>query len=422
MRAELRKRANGESYFSFVYYNGEKRIRLKKEEHPVFTNWNDAEAWAKAKEAEYDSTRSRIIQRLKWKTQFYEFAKLSNEYIEYCKKTQPNSWKNTEFYLEHYVIPFFLDIKKINNPNNWSMYFEEYRDWLEEKAETVTAPKRLIAYSTKNHCIKTLNTFLQFLLRKNLLDKSNVYKMSGFPASKITMRSADALISKDEFKVILGILQDENPLVATFFETAYYTGMRFNEIYGLSIDDIFTGELDDTVLNKALTDHKIDYFGYIVLESQPANKIRNRLPNGTITRKPLKGKPAINEKFNRLVPIIDKTLFNNLVKLYKIQQTKFKQKIYGSNPKDYMLFEHLTSTTAALVLRQAYEKTKFIHKSYHCCRHTRCTELVGNTRDFVLARYWLGHSRQETTLRYTHIYQQSSRTAKKKKQTVELLE
>ena len=97
-------------------------------------------------------------------------------------------------------------------------------------------------------------------------------------------------------------------------------------------------------------------------------------------------------------------------------------KIYGSNPKDYMLFENLTSTTAALTLRQAYEKTKFTHKSYHCCRHTRCTELVGNTRDFVLARYWLGHSRQETTLRYTHIYQQSSRTAKKKKQNIELLE
>ena len=175
-------------------------------------------------------------------------------------------------------------------------------------------------------------------------------------------------------------------------------------------------------MNKALTDHKIDYYGYIVLESQPANKIRNRLPNGTIVRKPLKGKLAINEKYNRLVPIIDKELFNNLVKLYKIQQSKFKQKIYGSNPKDYMLFENLTSTTAALALRQAYEKTKFTHKSYHCCRHTRCTELVGSTRDFVLARYWLGHSRQETTLRYTHIYQQSARTAKKKKQTIELLE
>lgn len=197
--------------------------------------------------------------------------------------------------------------------------------------------------------------------------------------------------------------------------------MRFNEIYGLSIDDLFIGELDDLVLKKALEDHKIEYYGYIVLESQPASKIRDRLPDKTIKRKPLKGKPKISEKFNRLVPIIDKDLFNNLVKLYKIQEEKFKQKIYGSNPKDYVLFEHLTSSEAAVDLRAAYAKTKYTAKSYHCCRHTRCTDLVGKTRDFVLARYWLGHARQETTLRYTHIYQQSARTARKKKQKIDYL-
>ena len=231
MRTELRKLANGEEYYSFVYYDGEKRIRLKKSSHPLFTKRDDAEAWARAQEGIHESAKARIIRRLEWKTQYYKFAKLSEDYIESCKKTQPNSWKNTEFYLEHYVMPYFLEVKKTNNPNDWSMYFEEYKDWLEECAETVTAPKRLIAYSTKNHCIKTLNTFLDFLKRRNLLDKANVYKMTGFPASKITMRSADALISKEEFKTIYGLLQDTNPLVATFFQTAYYTGMRFNEIY-----------------------------------------------------------------------------------------------------------------------------------------------------------------------------------------------
>lgn len=246
--------------------------------------------------------------------------------------------------------------------------------------------------------------------------------MTGFPSSKINMRSADSLISKVEFESVYKILNERNPLVATFFQTAYYTGMRFNEIYGLSLDDLFSGEIDDSVLKKALTDHKLEYFGYFVLESQPAFKIRNRNSNGSITRKPLKGKPKIDEKFNRLIPIINKDLFNALVQLYKIQDQKFKNKVYGANPKDYVLFEDLTSTEAAVVLRAAYEKTKYTPKSYHCCRHTRCTELVGSTRDFVLARYWLGHSRQETTLRYTHIYQQSARVARKNKQKIELLE
>jgi hypothetical protein len=52
----------------------------------------------------------------------------------------------------------------------------------------------------------------------------------------------------------------------------------------------------------------------------------------------------------------------------------------------------------------------------------RLAELVGMTRDFVLARYWLGHARKETTLKYTHIYQQSANTARKKKQKIEFVE
>lgn len=421
MRVELRKRANGEEYFSFVYWDGEKRVRLKTQDHPQFKSLADAKEWAKAKEAEYESAKSRIIRRLQWRTQFYEFTKLADEYVENCKKTQPNSWKNTAFYLNHYVLPFFLDVKKSNNPNNWSLFFEDYKNWLEDTAKGTKRNKKSIAYSTKNHCVKTLNTFLDYLVRKNLLDKANVYKMTGFPASKINLRDAGALISEVEFKTIYNLLTKDNPLVATFFQTAYYTGMRFNEIYGLSIDDIFIGEIEDIVLKRALEDHEIEYFGYIVLESQPAAKVRDRLPDGSIKRKPLKGKPKISEKYNRLVPIIDKVLFNNLVKLYKNQEAKFKQKAYGSNPKDYVLFENLTSSEASVDLRAAYEKTSFLAKSYHCCRHTRCTELVGNTRDFVLARYWLGHARQETTLRYTHIYQQSARTARKKKQSVDFI-
>ena len=422
MRVELRTNAKGQSYYSFVYWDGEKRVRLKKDSHPMFATREAAEEWARAQEAIFESARSRIIRRLQWKEQYYEFSKLSDEYIQHCKKVQPNSWKNTEFYLENYVMPFFLEIIKTNNPNSWSMYFEEYKDWLEKEALTVTHPRKVIAYSTKNHCIKTVNTFLQFLLRKNLLDKANFYKMSGFPSSKINSRSADALISKEEFNTIYNLLKEDNPLVATFFQTAYFTGMRFNEIYGLSVDDLFSGQIDDKVLKTALADHKIDYYGYIVLESQPATKIRNRLSNGTIPRKPLKGKPKIDEKYNRIIPILDKDLFNALVRLYKIQEAKLKQKAYGTNPKDYVLFEDMTQTEAAVVLRRAYEKTKYLQKSYHCCRHTRCTELVGTTRDFVLAKYWLGHARQETTMRYTHVYQQSVRVARKNKQKIELLE
>ncbi len=422
MRVECRKLSDGSQYFSFVYWDGEKRVRLKKGEHPYFDSREKAEEWAKSKEAEIDTAKSRIKRRLEWKTQYYDFAKLSDDYIEYCKKSQPNSWRNSKFDLENYVIPFFLGVKKSNNVNNWSLFFEEFKKWLEEEAYTIKKKRVLISYSTKNHCIKTLNTFLDYLKKFNLIDPGNLYKVSSFPAHLMGARNASHLISEEEFKVVHNIQKESNSLAAIFFETAYWTGMRFNEIFGLSMDDLFMGELEDGVLTKGMKDHNINYFGYIILESQPKNKIRDRLKDGTILRKPLKGKPKIDPKHNRLVPIISKDLFNNLVRLYKIQKEKLDRKVYGSDPKNYVLFEDLTHSETIVSLRESYLKTKFSQKSYHCCRHTRCTELVGKTRDFVLARYWLGHARQETTLRYTHIYQQSANTARKKIQKVEFLD
>lgn len=422
MRVEKRPLKNGKHYYSFVYWDGEKRVRLKKAEHPHFECREKAEEWAKAKEAEIESAKSRIQRRLKWKTQYYKFEKLSNDYIEYCKTTQPNSWKNSRYDLENYVLPFFLEIKKSNNPNNWSLHFENFKNWLENEAYTIKYKRTLISYSTKNHCIKTLNTFLDYLKKNNLVDPANVFKVSSFPAHKLGTRDADHLISAPEFEKIHSILKESNPAVATFFETAYWTGMRFNEIFGLSLDDLFIGEIDDGVLKDALNDHKMKYYGYIVLESQPATKCRKREKNGSIKRKPLKGKPKISEKHNRLIPILNKSHFNSLVKLYKAQEKKLKNRVYGQNRKDYVLFEDLTHSRAVVELRKAYAQTKFTPKSYHCCRHTRCTELVGKTRDFVLARYWLGHARQETTLRYTHIYQQSVRAAKKKSQQIDFID
>lgn len=421
MRVEERKLTNGKSYFSFVYWNGSRRVRLKKNEHPAFDSKAKAEEWAKSKEAEIETTKGRILRKLQWKTQYYEFSKLADDYTEYCKKKQPNSWKNSQANLQQYVFPFFLNIKSINNVNNWPMYFEDFRKWLEDEAVTIKRGQKKLEYSTKNHCIQTLNTFLEFLVKSNLADPASIYKMSGFSSSKCNSRDANALISCDEFKTIHQNLKDQNELIAAVYETAYWTGMRFNEICGLSLDDLFMGDLEDVVLRRALDDHDIKYYGYLVLESQPVSKSKIRLDSGVVERKPLKGKPKIDEKHNRIIPIISKELFNNLVKFYKEQEKLFGLRKFGLNRKDYLLFDGVSQTKAFSELKRAYLKTTYAHKCYHCCRHTRCTELVGQTRDFVLAKFWLGHSRQETTMRYTHIYQQSVRVARKKIQTIDFI-
>lgn len=421
MNIEVRKKANGDIYYSPVYWNGKRKVRLKISEHPPFNSLEEANEWANAKTAEFDSMKARALRRQEWKSKYYNFSKLTSEYMKHCKKVQKNSWKNTEFYLYNYVLPYFLSEKHSNNPNNWNMYFQDFKNWLEDVATTITEPKRIISYSSKNHCIKILNTFLNYLLITNKVDPVNVYKISGFSTDKLNSRDADDLIKPKEFEDVYNHLLRKNEKVAILFQTAYYTGMRFSEIYGLSMNNLYQGQVDDEMLRGALEQHNIDYYGYIVLESQPAEKTRKRLPDGTIKRKPLKSRKKICEKNNRVVPIIDKELFNNLVKLYKEQQKLHQKSVFGSDRDNYMLFDEISTSICNRELHRGFKTTGYKYKSFHCCRHTRCTELVGRTRDFVLARIWLGHTRQEVTLRYTHIFQQTAREAKRKKQKIDFI-
>lgn len=421
MRAERRTYSNGEDYFSIVYYDGKKKVRLKQTEHPKFETFEEAQEWAKAKAASYDCLKARAMKRLEWKSKYYNFKELIDEYESWCKKAQKNSWKNTLFYLQNYVIHYFLDVVKENNPNNWPTYFEKFKNWLEEDAKTTRKPIRNISYSSKNHCIKSLNTFLSFLVRNGKADPANIYKITGFGRSTMNYRDADSLIPRKEFDHIYKRMLELDEQSAIFYQTCYFTGMRFNEVFGLSIDDLFPGEIEDNVLNKILDQHDIEYYGYIVLQDQPFDKARKRNDDGSIDRKPLKSKKAISEKNNRIIPITDKDLYNNLVKLYKKQKELQKKRVYGLKAKNYVLFDDLNVSMPKRFLESAYSLSGYKYKTFHCCRHTRATELVGLTQNFILAKYWLGHSRQETTERYTHIFQQSNRQAKNKEKLIDFI-
>lgn len=422
MQVEIRKLRNGKEYYSFVYRDNGKRIRLKQENHPKFDSYEQAVKWARIQGANIDCVKVRAMKRLAWKNQFFDFLELSRKFTLSIKKTQPNSWENCSFYFEHYVLQFFLEIKSVNNINNWSIYFEEFKSWLEESAYTIKNNPALISYSSKNHCIKALNAFLIFARNNQLVDPSNVYKISVFPASKLKSRDVEALIDKNEYECIYSILKEMNEDVAVMFQCAYWTGMRFSEIFGLSLDDLIQGKIGHNSIGNFLDKHEIDYCGYIVLESQPKSKIRLREKDGSILRKPLKGKKVISTKNSRLIPIIRKELFNNLVKYYKIQTEKYNSGVYGKDRKHYIFFEDVNRTLAMNNLKKAYEKTSYKFKSFHCCRHTRCTELVGETGDFSLAQTWLGHSRLETTMKYIHIFQQANMNAKKKTQEIDFLD
>ena len=83
-----------------------------------------------------------------------------------------------------------------------------------------------------------------------------------------------------------------------------------------------------------------------------------------------------------------------------------------------MFFENLT-LLAGRKLHDLSQKLQIPYRSWHALRHTRATHLIGTTGDFMLARLWLGHKKQEVLDRYVHVYQSIVRSAKQGKATLQ---
>lgn len=110
--------------------------------------------------------------------------------------------------------------------------------------------------------------------------------------------------------------------------------------------------------------------------------------------------------------IADQILWKEIVGLFNDQVDAFDKKKWGLDAKDYALFDGLDKTSATRRLMAAYQGCHLRYRSWHCCRHSCATKLIGETGDFNLARLWLGHSSPSTIERYVHIHQAIVRMAK----------
>jgi len=269
MQYEKRNNNNG-LYFSFVWYDvrTKKRIRLTRAEikkrfgHDITTE-DEAEECLKLLEAQYETEKIKIERRLTWEKEYYNFAKLLDQYEKVQKKSAPNSWQNSVFYMKHYVLPFFLTQKKLNNIELWEDNFDEFRDWLERKARKIRSGD-LISYSSKNHAIKSLNTFLTHLYQKKLIHR--VTKCDSFGAHLINKRTLDDVVYPHEMEAVYQKLIDQgHKQEAIYFRFLFFSGMRLSEGLAISIADIFQGELPgNQLLSKKLKIHNIKYYGYRV--------------------------------------------------------------------------------------------------------------------------------------------------------------
>lgn len=423
MKIELRKNRDGSQYYSIVYYDTSSRKQrrisksdIRKRFGSDLIEYNRAVEACKLLEAETSSVASRAQKIIEWENEYYDFASLLDFYTKHQQKKAPNSYKNNIHYLRYYVLPFFLSVKRCNNISQWFDFYPEFKDWLEEEARLIKRPGLKISYSSKNHAIKALNTFMKHIFDRRVVDR--FYPCESFPAHTLTEKGLEALISPEEMEEVYAqLIKNGAKLEAVFYRFLFFTGMRFNEALGLHPANIYDGEIEDATLAKHLERENIDYFGYVVINSQPNHSTRGlRDKNGIIHRKPLKGRKKVDDKSARTVVITDKLLWNELVALHNQTLIQVDKRLFGGDISQYPVFEGADKTTSANKLRKAYAKVNLPYRSWHCCRHTRATMLIGETGNTFLARLWLGHSSEKVLNRYVHIYEAVVRSVKKSNQ------
>lgn len=366
-----------------------------------------AQAYCDNKSSEESMVRYHAKLRVQWRKKHYDFDVLLDRFSKYQKTRAPNSWGNDIHYLKKYVFHFFLGMKDANNLGNWSLYFESFRQWLQEVRPLKYQRKRL-AFSTINKCITATNVFLNWASVSGLVER--VPKCPVFPRHLLNSIGADDLVERHEIEEIYNALKMIRAVSADLYKTIAYTGLRINEAIGLSLAFLFEGQIGGIKarkIHKALGRHRLRYHGFICLESQPALKsIRDK--QGRVPRKPLKGRKTIHPRNFRYVPIFDREVWNILVHRWNRQLESFHKKKAERDKGDYLLFEEITAAVFYSDLLKAHRMVHHVRfRGPHKLRHTFLTWFYDKTNeDMFLAEKVAGHRDRKTMENYSHLAEQ----------------
>ena len=416
MIVEKRKNKNGTTTFSVRYIDEQtgKNIRLPLNKYPKFESLDEAKDWCKSQQAIYASRKAAHEAKLSWKTKFYDFNGLSDLFKKYQKKKAPNSWESTIGYLENWVFPFYLQLKKSGNVNDWYLSFAEFRDWISSEDRTPRKGKSQgLARHTQNHVIKALNCFLTCLGEYGKIDEASVRKCKALPHDPEADITLSDIIMPDEreliYRTILSNTENKAAKAAAeFFYVMWHTGMRFSELFGLTIAGqsehvatLHKGTLKNDLLDAKWKRAEIAYTAWLYLDSQPANDTCKR-DGKTLKRKPLKWCPSISPKYARSIPIESELVYKIMANRYLDAVQRFDAHLFTGLKSDYRYFEDLTWGQATSSIRDAYIALGMEPKSFHKCRHSFATFFKSRVGSEVTMQV-TGHRKLETLAKYDHI-------------------
>lgn len=395
----FRKALDGR-FTGFVYYNPHKKKNVRVSSSDGWPDnilsLEDARKERARILAKIDVSLVEAKKRMDWLNKYQKFDKLYEHYENWIQRRAVNSWKTTTSHIRNHVLYWYLELNSINNPEMWPRHFNDFKDWLLSE-EPIKVSKGKLSKNSVNNIIKALNSFLSFLEREHHLGP--FVRCECVKVGKAERRGLEAIYSDDEIKVLVKKLSDVNPKFGLFFRLLCKTGMRANEALGLHIKSFAINNfpVEKKALFRRMSEAGIDIFGFILLRDQPQlDCLYDK--KGLVPRKPLKGRREIDPRYNRYIPLIDKDLTQELVKLR--EQARKEDR---ATDEDRLLFgfpyQHFYRSFYEII-----RELKFKDKDVHSARHTFATWLTRKVEgDRSVSEDVLGHSSSEVNKRYVHL-------------------
>ena len=189
---------------------------------------------------------------------YYAYDELLRQFKSFQKEKAPNSWHQSYYVLEQYVFPWFLEVKKANNVNDWHLLYREFFDYVNNDVRTTRG--RVPSVSVKNKILKSVNSFMTFLKAYSKIDPDAAPKISVIPEYLVKRRGIESIISQGEADKIHAKLSGISQDSADVFLLLFNTGQRLNEGLSLRKRDLFAGEIENSALAEELNRHGIKYY------------------------------------------------------------------------------------------------------------------------------------------------------------------
>ncbi len=395
------KKSGDHWFVSYVNPGSGKRKRVKKKVSGLLPTEEAAQAWAKNHLPTLLKKEVALLNNQQWRSKS-EVALLAHQFEAFKKLEFPKSYWQTTGALQNYVLPYFVTIADLPDPNSWYPHHQRFKVWLLSDANLPGTSKKL-SVSTANKAINSLNKFCEWLRdHHQSLTYDSCRPLKAYPNKMLNRRGARDLVTEEDMVLAVNSLRAKgNDLEADGILVQRHTGMRLSELLGLSLSSLTTQVPDK--LKETFKSLGIDtIYGAIYLDSQPKHGYITRGIDGSISRVPLKWRPEISPKYARTIPIHDKAVWNILATRFQAQKDLLAKTLHGPNKENYLLFDKGQRTPYMAAVKEAYVSLGLIPKVSHLLRHTRITELTMLGMDDKMLELLMGNKALAQKL-YQHI-------------------